>query len=672
MKIRFDTSYFSLQMFRLAAVLALIVLMQFLYRAVFLLAYGAHTGWELYLKDLPFGLFQGLRTDLQAGLYVLLPLTAVALLSGFTGRNFLTAAGRICAGIASGLYAGILLTDFYYYRYFGGHFSTSVFGIVYDDTESVLQSIREDYPLVGILLFFFALSFVLWRLTGRIYRCDSFRRAAPKRSGHCVALLMLPAAALLMRGSTGTFPLRNHDAMVSKHSFVNMVCMNPLLSLKDAWSDHASGRDVPDAAELLRGAGYTSEAEAVADFLGVPVDSLRGDPSELLRERTADDAFLRENPPHVVFLQMESMGTNGLSLQSDSLDVLGRLKEELPHCLYFRHFLPYTAESTIGSLEGLLISNPSAYVTQSAMENRQAAASAVLPFREAGYVTRFVTGSKQGWRNIHSFLPAQGFDFVEGQEAILHDVPGAEIQDWGVFDGYMFQQILLDLERASSPCFIYGMSITNHSPHRLPSGYRFSGVAVSNSLKGRLLDDAEYTYRGLATFRYANDCLADFIRAVRTGPLADRVIIAVTGDHPFKGFLKPRDGDLYDKYGVPFILFVPPRYLKGQTPDTSRRGSHRDIFPTLFHLSLPDVEYYRFGSNLLDAESAPAEAFSPGNALIGDSCAIDLQTGFRYLNRQDSTFVLHDDAGLSASLERRYRVWATLSRYVLLRSFNSR
>jgi phosphoglycerol transferase MdoB-like AlkP superfamily enzyme len=665
-------SLLSVHLFRLFVVLGSMLLLSFIYRLVFLNYYGAYTGWQEYASDLPFGFFQGLRVDTQVSLYFLFPLVVLAILSGLFRYKIFSVLARIWSSVAIILYAALLIVDFYYYGYFSSHFSISTFGIIDDDTHAVLQSMWEDYPAVSITLFFAAFSTALVYLIRWIYRSGMLEKLSKRRLAGYLSFITFPLVVLLMRGSITLFPLRNHDAMVSKNNFINMVCVNPVLSLKDAYLTYNSGNQSWGVAEMLRAAGYTSEVQPVAEYLNIPADSIQGDPLDYLQRTTEYDKFLSENPPHVVFLQMESMGINGLSLQSDSLDVLGTLKEELKHCIYFPNFLPYTSESTVGTLEGMVIFNVSGYVIQSAMESKPVLSSIANPFKKVGYETRFVTGAKQGWRDINIFLPAQGFDHVEGKEAIIHDVPQAEEEDWGVFDEYMFAQILQDLRQASKPQFIYGMSITNHSPHRLPGRYTLSGITINEKLKERLLNDAEYTYKGLSTLRYANDCLGDFIREIRHSPLAGRVIIAVSGDHPFKGFLRPHDDKPYNKYGVPFILYVPECYKKNKEVDVRRRGSHRDIFPTLFHLALSGTSYYNLGCDMFGKEFGNNMAVSPSGVIIADEGAIDLQTGWYYKNHNDSTFILDNNPEAAQLLTRRCHLWTTVSRYVTLRSFESK
>jgi phosphoglycerol transferase MdoB-like AlkP superfamily enzyme len=663
-------SLLSVHLFRLIAVLGCMLLLSFVYRLVFLICHGSYTEWQQYASDLPFGFFQGLRLDAQVSLYFLFPLVLLAILSGIVGRKIFSILARIWSSVAVVLYAALLIGDFYYYGYFSSHFSISTFGIIDDDTQAVLQSIWEDYPVAGVSLFFAALSVALVYLIRWIYRCEALKRLSRQRVTGYLSFIIFPAVVLLMRGSIGLFPLRNHDAMVSKNNFVNMVCVNPIVSLKDAYSVYNSSHQSWNVDEMLQAAGYTSAAQLVAEYLNMPADSIKGDPLDYLQCTTEHDNFLLDNPPHVVFLQMESLGINGLSLQSDNLDILGALKNELNHCVYFPHFLPYTLESTVGTLEGMVIFNVSGSVMQSAKEGKQILSSIARPFKKAGYETRFITGAKQGWRDINIFLPAQGFDHLEGKEAILHDIPQAEVEDWGVFDEYMFAQILHALQHAAGPQFIYGMSITNHSPHRVPLEYRLSGITIDEHTKERLLHDEEYTYKGLSTLRYANDCLGNFIHAIRHSPLAGKVIIAISGDHPFKGFLRSDDEALYDKYGVPLILYVPEHYLRGRVSDTTRRGSHRDIFPTLFHLALSNIPYYNLGQDMFDKKLENNMAIIPSWVIIANEGAVDLQTGRYYRNYSDSLFAPENNVATTQLLTRRYHVWTTVSRYITLRSLN--
>ena len=90
----------------------------------------------------------------------------------------------------------------------------------------------------------------------------------------------------------------------------------------------------------------------------------------------------------------------------------------------------------------------------------------------------------------------------------------------------------------------------------------------------------------LGTLRYANDQLGGFITRVKASPAGLRTIIAATGDHNILGvdYQDPDDAAL--ARAVPFYVYAPPAYRANAVYDRERIGSHKDIMPTLYQLSL--------------------------------------------------------------------------------------
>ena len=56
-------------------------------------------------------------------------------------------------------------------------------------------------------------------------------------------------------------------------------------------------------------------------------------------------------------------------------------------------------------------------------------------------------------------------------------------------------------------------------------------------------------------------------------------------------------------HGVPFYLYVPNEYRAAAQYQPNRAGSHKDIVPTLYALSLSQAQYYQTGCNLTAAEN---------------------------------------------------------------------
>ena len=92
----------------------------------------------------------------------------------------------------------------------------------------------------------------------------------------------------------------------------------------------------------------------------------------------------------------------------------------------------------------------------------------------------------------------------------------------------------------------------------------------------------------LNTFQYASDALGQFIGRVKASDkLKDNTVIAVTGDHRMRYSSTDEPTEYGLTFAVPFFLDVPQPILD-HTPftyDPQRIGSHRDLFPTLYHFS---------------------------------------------------------------------------------------
>ena len=90
---------------------------------------------------------------------------------------------------------------------------------------------------------------------------------------------------------------------------------------------------------------------------------------------------------------------------------------------------------------------------------------------------------------------------------------------------------------------------------------------------------------------------------LKASPLAERTVVAVTGDHNF--WLVPfSDDQLLQKWSVPFYLYTPAE-LNFQI-DRQTFGSHMDIFPTLYPLTLSEAEFDAIGVDLRDPMAAHA------------------------------------------------------------------
>jgi phosphoglycerol transferase MdoB-like AlkP superfamily enzyme len=411
------------------------------------------------------------------------------------------------------------------------------------------------------------------------------------------------------RGSFGLFPLEIMHTAISKNQFINILAFN---------GPHALARAVQlklqqsgSWNEGMKKYGYNDKpAQAIADFLEINSELIpKENPLTALEESTPKNEWLEKNPPHVVFVLMESMGSDWLKRHSSSLNLLGSLETHFKSDLLFKNFMPASA-ATIGSLGTLLTNLPprtlAPFLTDSEFIRVPFSTAPALQFKKKGYDTHFIYGGNLGWRDLGKFAPLQGFDNlhseVDAQE--LNSGLHFEKHDWGIYDESVFKLAENILRNAKKPQFIFILTTTNHPPYTLPSNYSLLPLEISDNLKKTMIGDPLLNEKRLKVYQYSNQQLGLFITKIKSSLFRNNTFIAATGDHSF--YILPYNNDeLLPKWGVPFYLYLPQEYIpNNQTKESlnaklKNYGSHIDIFPTLFNLALSDLKYTTVGKNLL-------------------------------------------------------------------------
>ena len=172
--------------------------------------------------------------------------------------------------------------------------------------------------------------------------------------------------------------------------------------------------------------------------------------------------------------------------------------------------------------------------------------------------------------------------------------------DWGVFDEYLYEYVYKKLRDATSPQFIFILTTNNHPPYTIPSHYRSNSLEISQDLKEHITGDLELVKRRFKDYAYAVDSLGGFLDEIKGSSLAKNSVIAITADNnTVEGVMR------YDDYytqtkRVPFYIYIPDALKPKEPIDTTLASSHKDIFPTLYNLTLYDKTYTSVGTNLLD------------------------------------------------------------------------
>ncbi|MCB4792034.1 MAG: sulfatase-like hydrolase/transferase [Elusimicrobia bacterium] len=518
----------------------------------------------------------------------------------------------------------IIITDFGFYLYFKNHINILIFGIFEDDTKALFSTIYQSYPIikavVGFLVFIILVNFIIRYFVGSIK--DEIEGLKPYSTGIKVIFVfcLLAGNFIAARGSFGLFPLGVMDAALSPNEFINKLSLTGVHTLQEALEFRAKeGKEY----DLIKEMGYQDNVEQVVlDFLDAGYGDIGKQELQLyLVKKTRKNDAAQKIKPNVIVIMCEGFGTDLARYNSKSFNVLGQLKGHFEKDYLFTNFLSGDI-GTIGSIEAVIYNVPkrpqSKAISQSKYAYKEHSSGAAVPYKKAGYDTLFLYGGNANWRNMQSIVPNIGFDAIEGEGAMDPSYPKNQ---WGVYDEFLFDHIYKKLQQNSArPKFIFAMTTSNHPPYSLPPGYKLLPLDIPGALQKRITGNKNLAMQRFQTYQYTNQKLGEFISRVKNSELGKNTIIAVTGDHNFWDVVDYSTEDSLNHFGVPFYLYIPDS-LKPNSVDLNTVGSHVDIMPTLYNLSLSDAQYLSIGNDMLDARVKHI-GFNVANLVIAKEAAL--------------------------------------------------
>ncbi len=491
------------------------------------------------------------------------------------------------------------IADQQYYSFFQNHFNVLMFGLKDDDTQAVMTSMWTDHPLIKILIILLIFIWINKTVINFVSKLNYDVEGKVKRL--LLGIICMPIFALAMRGSVGVFPIQEDDASFSDLRFLNVSSINAVFSFKLALREYKNSLLVLNQNDLNKKFGFDSPEQAFKILYGEEPKEKAID--KMLFKTTPKDTFLEKNPPNVVFLLMESMGTHFGNLHSESLNTLGRLKKHYDEDYYFENFLS-GENGTMKSIEDLTTYSPIHILAQSPFRYHNFESSVTGPFLEHDYQVNFMFGGKRKWRNLDSFVSTQNFDNIYDKSSILKKYPEANTCEWGVHDEHLIDYIWDHLnENSEVPQFVFSMSVTNHTPFQMPSDYEVLPLNLSDSVRSKVKCEEQFAIKNMTTYQYSADKVGEFMDKLKASKLGENTIVILTGDHNnWLAFDYPAE-IVNVKFGVPLYMYVPEKYKGKLHFDASRPSSFKDIFPTVNNLAFSEQSYFGLGNNLFSPDS---------------------------------------------------------------------
>lgn len=497
-------------------------------------------------------------------------------------------------GILLWLIAVLSIANIFYFRTYDKQFDVFIFGLIEDDTIAILKTFWSDYPVIRIVLSYALLAyglqkFVLW------YQNKVNHLKLKEYSWFLNTITMLMIIVLITlgtRGSVGTFPLRQHDAQISPLNILNSLVSNGIMSLNWAYNDQKLSQEFTTATD-----------EEGEKLLTQFFDEPRTANLEQFINTTPTNSVVEQHQPNVVLAVMESMGEHLNQFDHSNRDLLGELRSHFDEDWLYSRFVS-EGDGTSDSLHRFFIRSPFNNISQSSKQNATFKTNMFKPYLDAGYDVIYLTAGNGAWRNFNQFLKHLGVTEVIEENTLRKIYPEAKGNTWGVPDEYMFRYATERLEQAEKtgkPVFIMMMSITHHPPFELPhtaTEKQFNLTPAEINRLEKLAKPLELN-KIFNTLHYSNNALGHFISSVKNNQaLQPHTIIAATGDHNIRaiGYPDPKEQVLH--HAVPFYLYVPKAYQANAIYDQARVGSHKDIVPTLYALSLSNQPFYQNGCNI--------------------------------------------------------------------------
>jgi len=474
--------------------------------------------------------------------------------------------------------------NFGYYLYFNSEFNAIFFGIANDGTKEVISTIISDFRLVLIFIAYIFIAFslkILWhKFTIQNYKASYSIKTT------LYTILSILILFVFARGSFSTFPLSKKTINSIDNRFLSNIVLNPIWQLYYAYGDLKLNR-FTSPKKVLKIAKVKS-FETLLDKSGLKNN---------LFVTTKENDFLKQNPPNVIFVLMEGWSSHIAIFNVKDNNVLGSFTKHKNSDYFFTRFFS-NGYGTNPTIEWLLLNSPIKDISQSKAINTKFSTFAIKPFKEAGYKSIFLSGGSSSWRNHNIFWTNQGFDNYIGRASIEKYFNIECDNTWGVYDEFLFKYLQHILEtKGNKPIFSFVLTTNNHSPVELPKGFQtpkfnlsYYGFSNDNKEKEKILKG----------YYYQTNALGKFLDWLKNSSFKDNTIVIATGDHIRKNFKEFKsNSELFYKYAVPFYLYIPKQYDKLQhNIPMDIVGSHNDIFPTLYELSLSQARYYNFGTPL--------------------------------------------------------------------------
>ncbi|MDX4012953.1 LTA synthase family protein, partial [Aliarcobacter skirrowii] len=500
----------------------------------------------------------------------------------------------------------LFVADFGFYSYFKERLNILFFGLFEDDTVALIKTFLQNYNVALILGVFFLYLALLFYIIKTILNLefDSLKIATFIKFPTLFFILLIIFNFLIIRGTFGMYPLGKMIPNVSTSEYINKVSQNSVRAFISANS--VRNKFKKNQIDYIKETGFENSIEKAFE---IHKQTSNIDRENLLNNITYKTKKIDDEDYNVVVIMVESFGMPILKYQSDEFNIMGNLKKHFEEDILFTNIIS-EADGTIASLEALLLNIPyrpnSFPFSQSKFAQTSFTFSPAFLYTNAGYNTSFIYGGDLTWRDLGNFVKYQSYSSVEGKQDIFASIVPSKNEDdyfhpWGIYDEYLYEHILNKLETSNKKEMILALSTNNHPPYNIPKDYETKIKGYSEDLKNHIIGDFDLAKQRFKSYAYALDSVGTFLDKFKQSKFKDNTIVVITADNnTVEGIMKYDENPIFTSKNIPIYFYLPNKLKYKIEIDTNFAGSQKDIFPTLYNLTLKDTKYLSIGNNLFD------------------------------------------------------------------------
>ena len=595
---------------KLFLVYIIFLLFMSIFRVIFFIYYNELDSFTNFNFDMLNMLFLGFRLDLTVIGYIQVIPSFCLIFSYYLNservfylfNKFLVYYLFIIFVIVSLLF----VADFGFYSYFKDRLNILFFGLFEDDTVALLKTFWENYNVILILGVFFIYLVILFYIIKKIFQKDFTNQNFLKFIKIPVVffLALLAFNFFIIRGTFGMYPLGKMIPNISQSEYINKMSQNSVRAFISANS--VRNKFKKNKIDYIKETGFENNIERAFE---IHKGTTNIDRENLLNNITYTTKKVDDEDYNIVVIMVESFGIPILKYQSEEFDIMGNLKKHFEEDILFSNIIS-EGDGTISSLEALFLNIPyrpnSFPFSQSKFAQTSFAFSPAFLYTNAGFNTSFIYGGDLTWRDLGKFVKFQSYDSVEGKQDVFASIKVTKEESeyfhpWGIYDEYLYEHILNKLETSNKKEMILALSTNNHPPYDIPKNYETKIKSYSEDLKNHIIGDFDLAKQRFKSYGYALDSVGTFLDKFKKSKFKDNTIVVITADNnTIEGIMKYDDNPIFTSKNIPIYFYLPKELKDRLEIDTSVAGSQKDIFPTLYNLTLKDTKYLSIGNNLFD------------------------------------------------------------------------